>query len=1175
IERRADAETESFVAELNTSSDIQELAKVPLLLCLLIYHSFYNVQLPQSRFKAYDSLIQHLISTHPRRRRTVAFLTDAVAELSDDDIKRVLARLAYHIHEQFGEGLIDLIQAENMIDEYLKDNNSGFGFGQREARRYSKEILSVSEQKLGLIVRKSTKEIGFYHRVFQEYLAAYYLSSLPLTCQLKIVSSFCADPRWREVILGVFHHTNRSEDIKLFVDEIRKNHDASNPLNQCNLDLLLSETAFSDFNCAPNLAKGIARDVFKKIELSGWMPHRQRLLQQVLNGLRSTKVRELVESNLKKWFPCRERYHEEIFNAMAKWPMSEDVINCLFKGLHDEEEGNQIAAAKALADLAGGDHKVFEMLNSLVQNAISPKTVAAAIKALFLGWFDSNNLKRMIEAFRDSSSPEVRFASILGKIKMKIQTDEDRRELFQLGTFDSRLNFLWRQEIASALMTGWPKSVQIKKACLEAVARNISKRVIDQEIACQILLEGYPQDPDVAQYCKDEITYEEYPFIFLHLYAWRMLSQNFQDNIEIVKAIDEWLPKQKYREPEISFAALVGRTSTAKSKLLSLIGPHVPFWPVDSLLKGWGMKDPEVSEKLLEFAYGPAGEACQIGRSIPQIIEDKTKCRKRLLELLQDPGCKRPSFVLDGLRMLGDTQGDTKVVDLALKIIDRIDSDSLFYEELTQRLIINYSSDSRVRKLAKKQLTERKGNFGAIASAYADDKEIRRRVLEMANPLPSQLRSIIAERLRDQTTDSASAMSLLRLYDHDVDEIVKTQASINYHNWLKAVGSNVEQQIGSLSKDIVCYGPDYEERRRAAFCGLVALDRLEIMEKAQESIGKKEPSSISLYSGLRLNTILIRHILENWKVIKKSFGEDLWRRLSKSSRPNKISVWEILSVFADEFPVPRDDLLHFLEDNKEQVVPPNLLRFLGRVRPKSALLLDYCLKGMFSKSSKLTIAEESNLVAAELLGVHFGGDNDVLAAILSDTSMIGLHRYDPIIVALCAGWPNSKELKEITAEIQERKQPMVYPAYFSLICQMSPSTLVFNTLIKKLSTHDHFYLHQLHRNIRFFLRRIQRDDTLLEMLIKCVQDNPTPSEKGTIPKLVFSARGSLTKIRTWCTEEVAKQLNQREFTEIGFDLFNDEPRQVLHSLLDVLDQHGRVESYGTFTAQRMKEGDIF
>ena len=158
-----------------------------------------------------------------------------------------------------------------------------------------------------------------------------------------------------------------------------------------NLDLLLSEIAFSDFNCTPKLAKEIAGDVFSQVELSSWMPHRQRLLQQVLNGLRSTKVRELVKSNLTRWFPCRARSRDGIFNAMAKWPMSEEVINCLFKGLHDEEEWNQIAAAEALAHLARGDHGVFEMLNSLVRSAVSPKTTSFCKERLIMVKLSINN----------------------------------------------------------------------------------------------------------------------------------------------------------------------------------------------------------------------------------------------------------------------------------------------------------------------------------------------------------------------------------------------------------------------------------------------------------------------------------------------------------------------------------------------------------------------------------------------------------------------------------------------------------------------------------------------------------------------------------------------------------------------------------------------------------------
>ena len=121
IDQKANSETKRFLAELHKSPDLQELAKIPLLLCLLIYHKFHNVRLPQSRFKAYDSLIDHLISEHPQRRREAAFLKEVMSELSQDDIKMILASLAYHIQEKFREGLIAYDEALTFIISFLKD----------------------------------------------------------------------------------------------------------------------------------------------------------------------------------------------------------------------------------------------------------------------------------------------------------------------------------------------------------------------------------------------------------------------------------------------------------------------------------------------------------------------------------------------------------------------------------------------------------------------------------------------------------------------------------------------------------------------------------------------------------------------------------------------------------------------------------------------------------------------------------------------------------------------------------------------------------------------------------------------------------------------------------------------------------------------------------------------
>ena len=64
--------------ELRRSSDLTELAKVPLLMSLLVYLRLQQTRLPENRFRAYEILIDQLLSGHPRRRRQAASLTDAL-----------------------------------------------------------------------------------------------------------------------------------------------------------------------------------------------------------------------------------------------------------------------------------------------------------------------------------------------------------------------------------------------------------------------------------------------------------------------------------------------------------------------------------------------------------------------------------------------------------------------------------------------------------------------------------------------------------------------------------------------------------------------------------------------------------------------------------------------------------------------------------------------------------------------------------------------------------------------------------------------------------------------------------------------------------------------------------------------------------------------------------------
>lgn len=1153
VERKADAENESFLTELHRLADLRELAKVPLLLSLLIYHRFHNIRLPQSRFKAYDSLIEHLISTHPQKRMIAASLTDVSSELTSDDVRGILANIAYHIQEHSGEGLIDDNKAKTIVEDYLKDADHGFGFEQREARRYCREVLDVGENTIGLLVRRSPKEIGFYHRVFQEYLAAYHLSRMPLADQLSVVEIRCTDPQWREVILGLLYLTNRAEDIKQFVECVKDRLEVDNKVEGYTIELLLSEAAFGDFKCSVGLARELASDVFEQIETGSWMPHRERLLQHVLYGLRSTKVKELVKSKLMSWFPCRIRWG--IFSAMANWHHDSEVVECLWKSIHDEESNNQRAAARTLADIADGDSEIGNRIASLARNAIDPKTRAAAIEALLRGWSDHEDIKHIIEAARHSMSPELRLIGIIGRIQQHAQTEEDREELIRLGSFEMGVDYHWRGDIASALMIGWQKSPKTKEACFKALQEGRRDwQQIERVITLRILLEGYPYDDDVVKFCVNEIKHQEFPFVLLRD-VWRLLSQNFKDHPQIVEALDEWMPRQEHCEGEVLMAAMVGRTLIAKAKLLTSLSSSFPHWPADFLLEGWGMQDTEVAERLTRIAFGSIAEASQIGYLLPKIIEDKTKCRSRLLELLRDPKCKRPDFIMSGLKALGNTEGDTEVVDTVLNLLPN--REIWYHMDIIARLISGYSSDLRVKELAKQELSERDGSYAAVALAYGGDEEIRKRIIEIACPLPVQLREVIATYLGEEDVNEAFAMSLLKLYDYEQDEEVKIQASISYHKRLKASGQDTGPAVETLSKNIVCHGMDYAERRQAAFCALVILGRLDVMINARGRGGSGRLYGIDIPSGFSTNIPLLRHILQNWDNIKAALGSEFWDRLSWNGS-DPLSLWDALCIFADEFSSPRDEAIRFLEDRTERTATPNILRFLGRVRPKNQILLEYCLKALCIGDDQNDCSREGMAVAAELLGTHFGGDSDVLGRITSGSPEE--HIDENVILALCDGWPKSEELERIFEIVRKQKQPLDYATYFQLICRKSPSKAVFDALIafmSSLEAHNRWGYQNISRPV---LHRLRTDDSFFEMLIERLQNNPTPSEKATIPMLIGVARGLTSELRNWCIEEVNRQLCGKKSPEIGFDLIIGELRPVAHSLLDVLNQPSWIES---------------
>lgn len=1145
---KAKFETENFISELNRSSDFQELAKIPLLLCIMISLKLQNIPLPRNRFKAYDLLIDHLISIHPKKRRTAAFVSeDTLSELSDGDIKNILAYLAYYIQFNFREGLIDPNEAIGVVEKYLENNEFGFGLDRHQARAISQKLLEITETTLGLLVRLSPHEIGFFHRVFKEYLAAYHLSKISIEEQMTTLKKYCGEPQWREVFLGLFFVTNRSEDVRKYIDCIRERFKSAKIPDRFSIETLLSETAFGEFNCPISIARDIANETFHQIEFGCWMPQRERLLISVLDGLGSTKLKDVVKSKIAAWFPCRSRWRESLFRAMSRWQRSSQLIECLWKGIHDEEISNQRAAVKTFAKLAEGELQLGDKLGHLARFAIEPRVRAVAIEGLIEGWPNHKEMENILKEARNSESTELRLVAIGGYIKKQSQSAKDWEELIQLGSSPGSLDWYWRYDIASFLTKGWPSYEKTKEVCLDVAQNRYNKHdSLELEIAQRVLLEGFPNDQDVIQFCVNEIKYQVHPFLMLHHDAWILLKQNFKDEPVLVKVIDEWIPKQKYSEPELSFAALVGRTEIAKKALISNLKSWIPFWSANALLEGWGMKDPEVHEHLSKMSAASASEASNIAYLLPEIVEDREECHQRLLELLRDPDSKRIDFIMQGFARLGNTVRDSEIVDTALEVIST--RSDVRYADIVPSLIVNYPSDPRLKNLAIEELNKRDGSYAAVAWSFGDDVKIRSRLIDIACPIPNPLRKVIATYL-EQATDEASVFDLLRLYDHEADEEVKTLASISYHKRLKYSGRNINEVLNKLSKNIISYGLDYEERRQAAFCGLSILNRLDLMKNAVESIGDKK-CKISVGNPIKPNVPLLIYILENWDQIKSLFGSEFWLRISKWTSDID-SLWDTFLPFVDQYPSPRNEALEFLESKIEKKASRNILLFLSKVRPKSQIFLEYCIETLRLGVTRDHFITGDGILSAQLLGRHFGHEKDVLSYIKSKISDQIVD--ERLIVAICEGWPELNELNELDKLLKEKQPKLSYAAYFEMLTRKASTKRVFSSL--RQIFHDLNRINPSHSKAvaNTIIRRLKKDEELVQQLFQNLENVPTQNEKVNFPRLIKTAKGNTQQLYEWCTEELDRQNSKYFSPQFGFDMFSGELSSVHNSLLEVLE----------------------
>ena len=172
---------------------LRELYRIPLLLVVMAIVHTKKGGLPDASVLLYEEIIDILLSRWDKVKaeskklsplKLTTFLNEAGTDITK--LLMVVSRVAFEVHEGFSEGSqntkdssvseeISEAKLKNAIKSLHPDHGKMPPTGQDAA--WAEKVVHAMKYRAGLLVEKSEGSFYFPHRVFQEHLAARYLTS--------------------------------------------------------------------------------------------------------------------------------------------------------------------------------------------------------------------------------------------------------------------------------------------------------------------------------------------------------------------------------------------------------------------------------------------------------------------------------------------------------------------------------------------------------------------------------------------------------------------------------------------------------------------------------------------------------------------------------------------------------------------------------------------------------------------------------------------------------------------------------------------------------------------------------------------------------------------------------------------------------------------------------------
>jgi len=1130
-----DLEIERFLRSLQGEGALRQIAANPLLLIGLLSLWFQKQSLPQSRLDVCGELVRVLLNQH-RMTRAAASESTIGERIKDDLLRDAIARLAFRIHQSESGAFVSKREAMTTFAEFFEESE---GMNRADAREVARQMLPLSDQVIGVLSEATPEgDVQFIHRIFQEFLAAEHLSSLPLVDQIDYCKKLTGDTGWHHVLLFLLQQSRRPDETFELMQAIE-----SVPLeidSDVHRKLLLAKAVFSGIRLPPDERRKRADAFLDEVESGTWMPLRETLLGAVLQAPQGTMVHEMLQERLENWFPMpTSMKYASVASSLENWPPCPETDEAVWHLLNREEISSQIEAAKCLAKRCSGDKIWKDRLLKRLHQPLSGESIAAVLLALARGWAADEKVQSIFRIGQFCEDSAVRLVATYGLIKAKKHDDAAKRQLLLCGHV-----VYFDEFFIEGVIEGWPGDEEILELSLKSIASNIFDTPFNESSGIEIAMRGYPGDDRVANMIGKLLLGDNASWDFRNILL-NKASISFLGHPSVRSSAKIALAKRGSFD-SFMHAPLcaLARTPESKKILLDDIRSAHPmsFHSAKALQVGWGNEDPEVKKIFQEFLSDRKRNSAYAQFNFGA-IEDKAAYRAALLGDLQKGGKgSRFDMLVSGLAHVRTDEPDGEIVDAALEAF-RLEGYEITDSLTIGALIEDFSDHSDVKEIALKTITHPECDLRLLAKYFGEEESFRVEVFRRCRSLPESLRFTIAEFSRQRAPYDQMYRDCTRSFSNECSPDVRAMCAIAEAEATRALQEEAKPLIEKFKDDLVGYGSNYQARHEAAVLGLISLGELHQIESVRDREGEAAKITVAYsHSG--------RHLLADTLVRKWSYLASLPKGDPLAYLRNEYQAETLLQTarnLGSEMVV--GDIL-----NKAVIAPSiNNLELDHAARSNLPGWEDACFKAMgLSDERGLSVGMANCETAIRVLNTY-SPDKVAMARRLEMKIYDGrpwvihaleaLSRICPTSPLIDGEWTRFEELKEKLSDL---------PVW--LVALKASSEDFIQWVREKISNSNGSRIRYGSRTDWWYiLRRTATDPVVSRKLLEILEGDPTHNEMASIPWLVRGSNleGCETRLNAWATRQWSN-FKDIEIAPFGYDILGSSVEPILVALLEIL-----------------------